>query len=241
VLVANYLAERKAVRCSDILIALTEHDSLLLRRLHGRGATHIAPMALQDKAVPANGAASENAATERERYLLFVGGAFYANRLGIGWFIKKVAPRIGIKTVVVGRGLEALKPGLESSANVEIVGAVQSLADWYFGAHCVIAPIFDGSGMKTKVAEALMFGKKVIGTREAFSGYEDVAERVGWICATEDDFVDAIHRTEPLELPRFDPQVRAIFDHNYSYEAARARLANILEPLVRCRRSSSSD
>ena len=39
------------------------------------------------------------------------------------------------------------------------------------GAALVIAPIFDGSGMKTKVAEALMHGKHVVGTPEAFSGY----------------------------------------------------------------------
>ena len=147
--------------------------------------------------------------------------------------MKNVAPRITVKTVVVGKGLEGLKPKLKITADVEIVGAVQSLAAWYLGAHCVIAPIFDGSGMKTKVAEGLMFGKKVIGTREAFSGYEDVAHKAGWICATADEFVEAINRVGDIELPRFNSQVREIFDQTYSYSAARARLARVLEPLVK--------
>jgi glycosyltransferase involved in cell wall biosynthesis len=234
VLLANYLAERKAVRHSDVLVALTEHDSRLLQRLYGRGATYISPMALEEKGPSASG----NTADPDKRYLLFVGGAFYANRLGIAWFIENVAPRIGIKTVVVGKNLEIMMPELQGKADVEIVGGVQSLADWYPGAHCVIAPIFDGSGMKTKVAEALMFGKKVIGTREAFSGYEDVAGQAGWICATAEEFVNAINRIERVALPRFDPQVRALFDRNYSYAAARERLARILEPLAR---SGNSD
>ena len=86
--------------------------------------------------------------------------------------------------------------------------------------------------MKTKVAEAMMFGKKVVGSPEAFSGYEDVAQQAGWICETADDFVDTINRMAHTELPRFDLRVRELFEQIYSYSAARARLARILEPLV---------
>ncbi|MBI1867937.1 MAG: glycosyltransferase family 4 protein [Methylocystis sp.] len=239
VLLASYLAERKAVQHSDVLIALTERDSRLLRRVYGRGATYISPMALEDRRLSANDAASGNVESRDKRYLLFVGGAFYANRLGIAWFVENVAPRIRIKTVVVGKGFETLKTRLETKADIEIVGAVQNLSEWYLNAHCVIAPIFDGSGMKTKVAEALMFGKKVIGAPEAFSGYENVTGQAGWTCATADEFVDAIDRIERVELPAFDLQVRALFDRNYSYDAARARLTRILEPLVRAKKDGS--
>jgi len=36
----------------------------------------------------------------------------------------------------------------------------------------VILPIISGSGMKTKTAEALMYGKSIIGIKEAFEGYK---------------------------------------------------------------------
>jgi glycosyltransferase involved in cell wall biosynthesis len=232
VLLANYLAERKAVRHSDITIALSRRDSDLLRRVYGRAATVIAPMALEDKLSPKSDFATEAAVPPTEKYILFVGGAFYANKLGIGWFVENVAPRIGVKTVVVGKCLEALRASMETNGNVEVVGAVPSLAEWYFNALFVIAPIFEGSGMKTKVAEAMMFGKKVVGSPEAFSGYEDVAQQAGWICETADDFVDAINRMAHTELPRFDLGVRELFEQIYSYSAARTRLARILEPLV---------
>jgi polysaccharide biosynthesis protein PslH len=232
VLAANYLAEQKAVRHSDVLIAMTEQDSALLGKVYGRSATHISAIALDEKGCSREADDRSGVRVAKDSYLLFVGGAFYANRQGVAWFAQNVAPRIDTKTFVVGKGLETLKPGLEKATNVEVVGGVQDLAPWYLGAHCVIAPIFHGSGMKTKVAEAMMFGKKVIGTPAAFCGYEDVAGRAGWICATADEFVNIIQLLEKIALPRFDPEARALFEANYSYAAARLRLARILEPLT---------
>jgi hypothetical protein len=81
--------------------------------------------------------------------------------------------------------------------------------------------------MKTKIAEALMFGKKIIGTPEAFSGYEDVADRAGKICKSADDFVSAINIAKVAFVKPFDPKLRAIYEKKYSYPAARSRLADI--------------
>lgn len=226
VLMVNYLAERKAVRYSNKLVCLSERDGLLLQKVYGRAATHVSPMALEDKMPTGLGQASKPAP---EKFALFVGGTFYANRAGIAWFVEHVVPRVHIKICIVGRGFEALRQELERDGKVEVVGAVDHLADWYRDAHFVIAPIFDGSGMKTKVAEALMYGKKIIGTPEAFSGYEGVAEWAGWVCSTADEFVAAIGCAKDLALVSFDPELRALYEAKYSYPAARSRLAGIME------------
>ena len=226
VLLANWLAERRTVRFSDNLICLNERDSAQLRALYGRGATHVSPIALQDRlpaVLPAGGG------PDAERYALFVGGTFYANHAGIAWFAEHVAPRIPIKTRVVGAGFELLKQQLERHGNVEVIGSVESVAPWYLGAQFVVAPIFDGSGMKTKVAEALMFGKMIVGTPEAFAGYEDVAVRAGLVCSTASDFVNAIDRVTKGPVPEFNPELRALYEQKYSFGAARSRLAQILD------------
>jgi polysaccharide biosynthesis protein PslH len=225
VFVANYLAERKAVRYTDKLICLSERDSGLLQRVYGRPAKYVSPMALLDKR-PAK--FEQNAKAPPEKFALFVGGTFYANRAGIAWFVEHVVPRIQIKTCIVGRGFEELRNELERDGKVEVIGAVDQLADWYRDAQFVIAPIFDGSGMKTKVAEALMFGKKIIGTPEAFSGYEDIADRAGWVCSSADDFVAAIDRARDAVSMSFDPALRAIYEDKYSFMAAIARFEAIL-------------
>lgn len=226
VLLANYLAERKSVRWSDKLVCLSERDSRLLKKLYGRGATHISPMALEDKCPPPF---LLDPAQPPEKFALFVGGTFYANQTGITWFVREVVPRSAVPIFIVGRGFEALRSELEIPGKVRVIGAVDSLADWYHRAQFVIAPIFDGSGMKTKVAEALMYGKKIVGTPEAFSGYEDIAAQAGWVCHEVEGFLQAIKEASAIITESFDPGLRALYMQNYSLDSATARMSAILE------------
>jgi glycosyltransferase involved in cell wall biosynthesis len=225
VLLANYLAEKKSVKFSDEIICLSRRDSMVLGKIYGRAVTHVSPIALKDHR-PAHSLIVRSA--PREKFALFVGGTFYANKAGITWFVKHVVPRIQIKICIVGRGFEALKDELELDGKVEVVGAVDCLAQWYQDAHFIIAPIFDGSGMKTKVAEALMYGKKVVGTPEAFTGYDDITGQVGWVCESANDFVVAISAASEGITQSFDPALRQIYEKSYSMNAAKARLAKIL-------------
>jgi len=226
-LAANYAAEREAVRHSDAIVCLSRRDGDGLRRLYGRGADYISALALDD----ANPLPGTKAAAER--YLLFVGGAFYANLHGIRWFAREVAPRSPLPIMVVGRGMEILRREFGGSANVRIIGEVDDLARWYHDACCVVAPIFDGSGMKTKVAEALMFGKRVIGTAEAFSGYGRDVISAGWQAETAPEFLAAIEDAVKADLPEFDPASRAVFEATYSFTAATRRMAEIMLTALR--------
>ncbi len=223
VLIANYLAERKAVKFSDRLICLNQRDSDLLKRVYGKGATDLMPMTLRDQY---SGTGTEPKLAEK--YCLFVGGAFYANLSGVQWYAHKVAPHINIKTLIVGRGFDSYREELNIEGKIQVIGEAHDLETWYAGAEFVVAPIFDGSGMKTKVAEALMFGKHVIGTAEAFIGYEDIASKVGWICNDAKTFVTQIGLAEHKGFEPFDPSVRKIFDENYSFESAKSRMAKII-------------
>lgn len=225
VLVANLQAERMAVRHSDSLICLNQRDGEQLRRTYGRLCTHILPMALKDLLPKDVGSACQVLSGD---YALFVGGTFYANRQGIDWFVEHVAAKSPLKTVVVGKGFEAWKRLLERNGNVEVVGSVDSLVPWYLGAQVVIAPIFDGSGMKTKVAEALMFGKRVVGTPEAFVGYEAIVGRAGIVCESPAEFLAALAFEATRPFIAIDPELRAAYEERYSFEAARDQLAGIL-------------
>lgn len=224
VLVANFIAERAAIRHSDVRIALSERDSEGLRRLYGRAADAIAPMVLADKMPPD----APSATRHGDPYALFVGGAFYANVEGMRWFAQEVAPRIAMPVVVVGRGMEVLANELAGSPKIRLAGAVDDLAPWYRDAAFAIGPIFDGSGMKTKVAEALMFGKRVVGTPEAFSGYSPAVVQSGWQCTDADQFVTALAEASARNLPIFDRSMRALYERFHSSAAGRARMADIL-------------
>ena len=224
VLIAIYFAERNAVRFSDKRICLSERDSIILKKIYGKGGTHILPLALEDQKIACS---SELISLNSDPFALFVGGDFYANREGIKWFVKHVVPSIGIRICIVGKGMEALRSQLQIPNRVDVLGLVDNLADWYRRARFVIAPIFDGSGMKTKVAEALMHGKKVIGTAEAFSGYDDNVKAACWCCNNSSEFVEAIYNAvETIEF-EYDPAMRDLFEKHYSFSAATERF-NIL-------------
>ncbi len=66
--------------------------------------------------------------------------------------------------------------------------------------------------MKTKEAEALMRGKKVVGTPKAFSGYEDIAESAGWLCKNTDKFVAAMKTAQCIIDIAFDPFLRGLYN-----------------------------
>lgn len=225
VLLANRIAEGMAVRNSDRIICLSQRDSRSLNRLYGRGATHVSPIAVRDSLN------RQRAAEHRlpsGQFALFVGGSFYANVKAVEWYATYIAPSTSIPLFVVGHGFEQLRARFNHLNSIVIVGSVRSLSDWYSQAHVVVAPIFHGSGMKTKVAEALMHGKRIIGTPEAFSGYEEIIDIGGWSCSDSVGFIKALNEAVATELPVFDHKLRAVYDLNYSFNAAKQRFADIL-------------
>lgn len=92
---------------------------------------------------------------------------------------------------IVGRGTEILKKEL-TDCRIRIYGSVDSLAPYYMGADVIIAPLFDGGGMKTKTVEALSYGKSIVATDEGLEGFwqeMDVLALVRHIHGAENDVV----------------------------------------------------
>ena len=226
VMLANYLAERKSVKYSDVRIMLNLRDSEMLNKIYGKPATHISALTVPDTRFNRS---INKIEIGKSGYALFVGGSFYANRYGLEWYAQNVAPNVLIKTLVVGRGFDKLKNVLEKNSNIEVIGEVDCMASWYENADFVVAPIFDGSGMKTKVGEALMFGKMVIGTSEAFCGYEDALPTAGIVCDTKEDFIDAIQNNRINQQSKYNIEAVRLYEAIYSPDAAKLRLVKILK------------
>ena len=126
-------------------------------------------------------------------YLLFVGAAVYANIEASKYIIEKIASNIDKKILIVGKGMKSVFPN--NYKNVEIKDFITSLDEVYKNASAFISPLFYGSGAKVKVAEAFMYGKKIIGTRLTFYGY-DLSNAVYSICDNEQDFINEINKLE---------------------------------------------
>lgn len=164
--------------------------------------------------------------------LLFVGSNFGPNLSGLQWFVQKVMPRVSkdVNLYVVGQGMEFLADEpLYQADNVHIIGEVENLDPWYYYADLVIEPIFEGDGMKTKTVEAMMFGKTILGSDEAFCGYEGMDE---YLCNTADEYVNLINGYVSSGSEKYNAAVREAYLYKYSEDVVLKVMKEAIEKYV---------
>lgn len=224
----TFLNERRQARLTDVLVCLNRRDALAYEKRYGRTADCLLPIMLKDRLAEAKGKLD---ASPCDRYGLFVGSrGLEPNAHGMRWFARYVAPHIGMRIKVVGAAFEDLRSELEAYPNLEVVGTVDDLGGWYVNAEFVISPIFRGAGMKTKTAEALMYGKYIIATDEAWEGYEAIPfPECGARCNTAEEFIAAIGAIERNGMPRFVSSSRRYYENRYSYAQMVANMDRVLE------------
>ena len=202
--------EKDAIDFSDIILALNERDSSSLQRRYGRKADAILPLCLEDRFD-----ATKVKLSDGVKKGAFIGSNFYANNRGVKWFCENVSNRVDCKILIVGKGFDSEKEYFMKFPNVELVGTVPYTDPYYYDVDFIVSPIFDGSGMKTKTAEALMFGKTIFGTKEAFEGYDLDYQQAGALCNDEEDFVRAINSFD-VSQGKFNKYSRNVFLDKYS-------------------------
>lgn len=183
--------ESQAIRYCSKLVTLTSRDAFIFLEHFKRKADAIIPISFDSKI---SAISFDNIGKPYEPYCLFVGSNFFPNVEGMNWFIKNVAPFIKMKVKVAGtccKGLAPIQDKLKDK--VEYLGLVDDLQPLYKYASIVIAPIFKGSGMKTKTVEAMSYGKTIIGTDECFQGIECDFSKIGGLCNTADEFIYVIN------------------------------------------------
>lgn len=216
--------ERDALFCSDRFICISERDreSYLIKYSHD--VDLVMPVTFNDVYDGSNELLNE------PPFLLFVGSYFLPNVEGITWFANHVAGLIDMDVKVVGRGMEQIDSTLFPD-NVKIIGAVDDLSKYYKSAFAVIMPIFSGSGMKVKTAEAMMYGKMIIASDEALVGYsvDNIPEI--YRCNTVEEFVDAISIASKSEK-YYNETVRAYYLENCETNGLVIKLKQCLKGLV---------
>ena len=113
--------------------------------------------------------------------------------------------------------------------DIEVLSNVPDLAPVFENADIMVLPIFKGSGMKVKTCESMMYGKNIIGTPEAWSGYELDYAKAGACCLTADEFVAAINDFCRNPRPRFNAYSREVFVNQYSADRMLSKFRSVLE------------
>jgi hypothetical protein len=160
-------------------------------------------------------------------YILFVGGGkLVPNFEGIKWFIRKILINTNLKLVIVGSGYNSIASlKLKNYKNVFFLGNIKNLYNVYKQSEFVIAPIFSGSGMKTKLAEATSYGKTVFATSHALIGYENLSENFAISCNNEKEFLYKIKRYKYIIKDK--KKIISMFKKYYSEKSMKIKFLEI--------------
>lgn len=169
--------------------------------------------------------------------ILFLGGYYLPNVKGIMWFVNRVLPLLkNVHLSIAGREMEKLLDEQTFPDNVSVLGRVENLSRVYNMADVVISPIFEGGGMKVKVAEAMGYGKMIIGTDESYEGYAENINEADWNkyffrANTPEEFMSAINsiRNNQIELSKYNNRVRFIYEEKYSPRHAQDVITGAIE------------
>jgi glycosyltransferase involved in cell wall biosynthesis len=157
-------------RCRHLFIA-SEAD----RRFVDHPSTSVLP----NIPMPAAAARAQADFEQDDPVVLFVGSRGHrVNHEGLLRFVSACWPLIGARMpsarlrVVGSGGWEALREALEKTPGVTVVGRVDEVADEYARAALCVVPLFEGSGTKIKVLEALAHGRPAVVAGHSARGYE---------------------------------------------------------------------
>jgi len=182
--------ERAAWKDYDLLLAITEKDAHLVKRLEDVANIIVAPFSIEtDKIQPT--------AIEGEWMGYHIGAMDWRpNNDGIKWFlhkawpvIHKAAPRF--QFYFAGRGMD--KEFLSTDiSGVHCMGEVPDADAFIADKKILIVPLWSGGGIRVKILEAMAAGKIVITTSKGIKGIEARPDEHYLRAHTPHDFAKAI-------------------------------------------------
>lgn len=221
--------ESRAVKYSDLCFSITERDKNLMKKLYGRAADFVMPFSLENKIAQSELKCLDANILSEGRNALFVGSNFFGNTQGLFWFVENVLPHVDIHLTIVGSGMTEV---FKNTEKITVFDFVDILDEFYKKSDFVIIPVISGSGMKTKTAEAMMWGKTIVGTRNAFEGFDCLKLPGIYCCKTAQEFVETIKQIRKQKVKLFNREIYNHFSDNLSLQQNAKKVHSFFESFV---------
>lgn len=193
--------EIEMLRLCDLVLAIQEKEAELFRTMLPGKDVLVIPKAAEIR---------PNRSYSESNRVLFVGSGAGPNVKGLTWFLDRVWPEIrqaipNAEFHVCGKVGDAFRE--KQYDGVRFLGLVTNLEDEYEQAQLVVVPLFQGSGVKIKLIEALAYGKACVATSLCLEGlHEKIAEALVSADSVEDFQSACIHLLRGTEQ-------RRVFEH----------------------------
>lgn len=220
---ASFYNEQVGVKKADKVICLNKRDAERVAKKYGRKVTQYLPISFEDQ--------FEEGKKRRgnRKELLFVGSNFPPNLDGVRWFVEEVMPQLSdFKLYVVGKDFENVRGELERK-NVQVIGTVENVREYYNRFSAIVMPILYGDGMKVKTAEAMMYGMDIFASNEALEGYEVEGVEGIYRCNTKEEFVSKIRNyAKQGQKEMWNQSVRQLFLEKYEVKKQKEIMERII-------------
>jgi glycosyltransferase involved in cell wall biosynthesis len=173
--------------------------------------------------------------------LLYVASDVGLNVESLEWFIREVFPIVSchlpaLSLTIVGRicsveSVAKLVSECPHKENIRALGYVDDISYVYAQASIVIAPMVFGTGMNIKVAEALSYGKAIVGTNSAFRGIKITNREHALVADEPQEFAKAICQLmdNPEMRNRIAKNGKEVFLRDHSFPGGVSKLKSMVD------------
>lgn len=218
-----YKQEKTILERADCILALTENDKRRMLEIYGSHLEN--KIVLNPVAVPQKG--EVNKKKDSIFKMLITGSLWYGeNADGVVWFVNNVFDKFqqNMELIVAGaKPSDSLKNELAKYENITLIDTPETMEPYFKNCDLFVAPVFSGAGMKVKVAEALSYGKPVIGTDHALLGYKIVDGENSFVANTADEFINKIREINCMKEEKWNQiqhNAKELFETEYSFDVS---------------------
>ena len=222
-------------RCADRILVLTPQDRFTMHYYAQDLAISVAPAGVDIKHLQAH------PPVPKEPIILLTGlMSDPANEDGVLWFYHHIWPRLSerhpeVKFYIVGASpSHRIRRIEQKDRRVVVTGAVKDLRPYRNRARVFVSPVRLGSGMRTKVLEAMAGGVPVVSTSLGMAGIEAQTGVNCLVADTPELFTQSVEwlLTDRALAARMVRNARELVEKKHSLERDLRRFENILKEIV---------
>ena len=238
VLFWEYLAvkkyELKMYKKFEWVFFISKNDEEIIRKLiPDLNKTKVIPIGLEIET-------GLNKEEEKKRSLIFVGGMrAYFNIDAVLYFCNDILPLIEkqipeVKFYIVGENPGMEITSLSSRGNIIVTGSVPDVKKYIKTSEVYVAPLRIGTGIKTKIIEAMACSKPIVTTSVGVQGLKFENEENIIVADDPIDFANNIIDllNNPLKRKKLSENARRLFCEHYNLTSVKSKIQDIYSNLI---------
>jgi hypothetical protein len=207
-----YNTEKAILKTANLILVFSKKDQNLFKELYGL-KSNVVSFFISDKIKELH---YDKINLER-KFCFFGAWNRPENLQGLLWFMENIYLYTdeNIKFEIIGPGLnESFLEKYNTTNRIRYLGFIDNPYIAIAESIALIAPIFQGAGVKVKVIESLATGTSVLGTEIAFEGIDNLGDNSMILCTTVQDFIENINLV-PIDLYKTKLRTKELFEKTY--------------------------